>query len=126
MRVAASGRSAFFIRAQGNTVTIVVNQPSDCLALQKDHIACTEVDDINIWCGHNFTSKVNGPEQPESSEVWQNALHHLLNTYKPRYCYIYTGGTETGLGEEVNVEVEEHQRYRGFWDDKQRVLSLIR
>ena len=126
MRVAASGRSAFVTEAQGNTATIDVNQPSDCLALQRDHIACTEVDDINVWFGYDFTSNINGTAHPESSEEWQKALHHLLDTYKPRYCYIYTGGTETGLGEEVNVEVEGHQRYRGFWDEEHHVLSLIR
>ena len=126
MRVAASGRSAFVTRAQGDTATMVVNQPSDCLALQRDHIVCTEINGIDVWFGYKFTSAVNGPSHPESSEEWQKALHHLLNTYKPRLCYIYTGGTETGLGEEVNVEVEEHQRYRGFWDDKHCVLSLIR
>ena len=126
MRVAASGRSAFVTRAQGNTATIEVNQPSDCLALQRDHIASTVIDDINVWFGYNFTSAVNGPSQPESSEKWQKALHHLLNTYKPRHCYIYTGGTETGLGEEVNVEVEGHQHYRGFWDEEHDVLSLRR
>ena len=126
MRVAASGRSAFVTVAQGDTARIAVNQPSDCLALQRDHIACTEVEVINVWFGYNFASKVNGTAHPESSEEWQKALHHLLNTCKPRFCFIHTKGTETGLGEEVNVEVEEHQHYRGFWDDKHRVLSLIR
>ena len=126
MRVAASGRSAFVTRVQGKTAMIEVNQPSDCLALQRDHIACTEVEVIIVWFGYKFTSKVNGTAHPESSEEWEMALHHLLNTYKPGYCYIYTGGTETGLGEKVNVDVEGHQRYRGFWDDKQHVLSLIR
>ena len=126
VRVAASGRSAFVTEAQGNRATIEVNQPSDCLALQRDLIACTEVDGIDVWFGYKFTSTVNGTAHHESSEEWQKALHHLLNTYKPRHCYIYTRGTETGLGEEVNVEVEGHQRYRGFWDEKQDVLSLIR
>ena len=126
MRVAASGRSAFVTEAQSNTAEIEVNQPSDCLALQRDHIACTVVNDIHVWFGYNFTSQVNGPVYPESSEEWQKALHHLLNTYKPRYCFIYTGGTETDLGEEVNVEVEGHQHYRGFWDEEHDVLSLMR
>ena len=126
MRVAASGRSAFVTRVQGDTAAIAVNQPSDCLALQRDHIACTEANDIHVWFGYNFTSNINGPSQPESCEEWQKALHHLVNTYKPLFCYIYTGGTETGLGEEVNVEVEGHQRYTGFWDDKHHVLSLTR
>ena len=126
MRVTASGRSAFVTRVQGDRAKIEVNQPSDCLALQRDHIACTEANDIHVWFGYKFTSNINGPSHPESPEVWQRALHHLLNTYKPHVCYIYTGGTETGLGEEVNVEVEGHQRYRGFWDGKHHVLSLRR
>ena len=126
MRVAASGRSAFVAWAQGERATIEVNQPSDCLALQRDHKVCTEVDVIDVWFGYGFTSEVNGTAHPESPEVWQTDLHHLLNTYKPCYCYIHTGGTETGLGEEVNVEVEEHLHYRGFWDDEHHVLSLIR
>ena len=126
MRVAASGRSAFVTRTQGDTATISVNQPSDCLALQRDHIACTKVDCIDVMFGYEVTSNIHGTAHPESCEEWQNALHHLLNTYKPRFCFIYTRGTETGLGEEVNVEVEEHQHYRGFWDDKHHVLSLTR
>ena len=126
MRVAASGRSTFVTKAQGNTAMIEVNQPSDCLALQRDHIACTEVDDIHVWFGYDFTSAVNGPSHPESSEEWQKALHHLLNTYKPRYCYIYTRGTETGLGKEVRVEVETQGCYRGSWDSEKDLLSLKR
>ena len=126
VRVAASGRSAFVTRAQGDTATIDVNQPSDCLALQRDHIACTEINDIDVMFGYKFTSRVNGTAHHESSEEWQKALHHLLNTYKPHFCSIYTGGTETGLGEEVNVEGEGHQHYRGFWDDNKQVLSLRR
>ena len=126
MRVAASGRSAFITEAQGYAATIEVNQPSDCLALQRDHIACTEANDIHVWFGYKFTSNINGPEYLESSEVWQNALHHLLNTYKPRYCYIYTGGAETGLGEVVRVKVETQQCYRGSWNGEKNVLTLKR
>ena len=73
-----------------------------------------------------FTSEVNGPAQPESPGVWQTAVHHLLNIYEPRYCYIHTAGTETGLSDEVRVEVESHIYYRGFWDDEHHVLSLAR
>ena len=125
MRVNGSGRSAFVIKAEDGESKIAVNQPSDCLALKRDHIVCNDVDTIEIVFGFKFTSQINGTEQPELPEEWQAALHHLLNTYKPRYCYIDTGGTETGLGEEVNVEVEA-DKYRGFWDDEQHVLSLRR
>ena len=126
MRVSASGRSAFIIEAQGRTARIEVNQPSDCLALQRDHIACSEVDSILVGFGYKFTSEINGPVQPELPEVWQTALYHLLITYQPQCCFLCTGGTETGLGEVVNVGGETQGCYRGFWDDKQNVLSLTR
>ena len=121
-----ASRSVFILKAVDGKIQLAINQPSDCLALQRDHIVCTEVDIIDVWIGFKFTSSINGPEEPEPREVWQAALHHLLNTYKPHYCYIDTGGTETGLGEEVNVEVEAQQCYRGFWDEEQQVLSLRR
>ena len=126
MRVAASGRSAFVTRAQGDTARIDVNQPSDCLALQRDHIACTEINGIDVWFGYKFTSAVNGTAHHESSEEWQKALHHLLNTYKPRLCYIYTGGTETGLGKKVRMEVDTQRCYRGFWNSEKNLLTLKR
>ena len=126
VRVAGSGRSAFVTKAESDDATIEVNQPSDCMALQRQHVLCSEVDSIDVWFGYTFTSRINGPKQPESPEVWQTAVHHLLNTYQPRYCFIYTGGTETGLPDEVRVEVDDKRCYRGFWDDKRLVLSLRR
>ena len=126
VRVTGSGRLAFVTKAEGNITLIAVTQPSDCMVLQRQHVVCSKVDCIDVFFGYKFTSKINGPEQPESPEVWQTAVHHLLNTYQPLYCYIYTGGTETGLPDEVTVEVDNKRCYMGFWDDKQRVLSLRR
>ena len=126
MRCNSSCRSAYVTNAEDDDATIRVSQPSDCLVLKRDDIVCTEVDVINVWFGSEFTSQMYGPAQLESPEMWQTALHHLLSTYKPRYCYIHTRGTETGLGQEVNVKVEEERTYAGFWDVKQNVLCLSR
>ena len=126
VRVTGSGRLAFVIKAEGDNALLAVNQPSDCMALQRQHVLCSEVDSIDVWFGYRFTSRINGPVQPESPEVWRTAVQHLLNTYQPRFCYIYTGGTETGLPDEVRVEVDDKRCYRGFWDDKRLVLSLRR
>ena len=126
MEIKSSGRSAFVIKAEGSEALIAVNQPSDCLALQRDDIVCRELDAIDVWFGYKFTSQINGPAQPEPPEMWQRALTHILKTYRPYYCIIHTGGTETGLGEEVRLEVDRQDQFRGFWDEKHHVLSLIR
>ena len=124
VRVAGSGRLAFVTKAEGDDAKIEVNQPSDCMALQRQHVVCSKVNSIDVWFGYKFTSRINGPKHPESPEVWQTAVHHLLNTYQPRLCSIHTEGTETGLPDEIMVEVDDKRCYRGFWDDKERVLSL--
>ena len=124
VRVSGPSMSAFVSVAEGDKATILVNQPGDCLAFQRDDITLNTFESIDVWFGYKFTSQINGPEMFESPEVWQTALHHLLNTYKPRYCYIHTGGTETGLGEEVRVEGEHEECFRGFWDDKRHLLSI--
>ena len=126
VRVTGSGRWAFVTKAVGGYARIEVNQPSDCMALLRQHVVCSEVNSIDVWFGYSFTSRINGPKHPESPEVWHTAVHHLLNTYQPRYCFIHTGGTETDLPDEVKVEVNGKRCYKGFWDDKQRVLSLRR
>ena len=124
--VTSSGRLAFVTKAESDDATIEVNQPSDCMALQRQHVVCSEVDSIDVLFEHKFTSRINGPKQPESPEVWWTAVHHILNTYQPSYCHIYTRGTETGLPDNVRMEIDGERCYLGFWDDKQQVLSLIR
>ena len=126
MRVAGSGRWAFVIKAEDDDAIIAVNQPSDCMALQRQHVVCSEVYSINVLFGNTFTSNINSSKQSESPEVWQTAVHHILNTYQPWNCYIFTGGTETGLPDEIRVEVDDKRCYRGFWNNKQDVFSLIR
>ena len=126
MKVPASERSAFINEIEDGKVTIEVHQPSDCLALLRNYVRCDEVHIIHVWIGYKLTSQINGPTESESPEVWQTAVHHLLNTYKPHYCHIYCNGAETGLEEDIEVQDEAQGCYRGFWDDKQHTLSIIR
>ena len=87
---------------------------------------CKEVEALDVWFGYGFTSQINGPQHPEPPEVWQTALHHLLNTYGPTYCFLRTGDADTGLVDKVKVEIEQQGNYIGLWNDKQDVFSLIR
>ena len=127
MILSDSGRSAFVTKAKDRQACIEVSQPSDCLGLKREHVVCIDILVIDVWIGTGFTSAVNGPSHPEPPEVWQKALQHLLNTYDPEQCYIHTDDTETGLGDEVRVQVgAKRQRIKGYWDEKHHVLSLIR
>ena len=126
MRLKTSNRSAFVLKAQGGFATFTVNQPSDCLALERGVIGPSEVMDLHVWVGPSFTSNINGPPQPEPPEVWQGALQHLLDTYKPNRCIISTKGAETGLGQRFKMEVESNLFYSCFWRVKQRELHLTR
>ena len=127
VKLPGSGRSAFIIKDQGDDVTIGVNQLSDLLAFQREIIVkCSKVGVIKVMLGTLFTSLIDGSPEPEPPEVWQTALHHLLNTYKPAYCYIYTGGTKTGLGMDSPIEVQAQGCYRGYWDGSHNELSIIR
>ena len=121
-----SGRSAFVVQADNGRATFDINQPSDCLALQKTDVVCTEIHTIDVWFGGKFTSLINGREYPESPEVWQRAINHVLNVYKPEYCYISTGGADTGLGDKLRVNLEAQGNYKCFWDSKQHILSILR
>ena len=114
------------IKANDLLAHIKVSQPSDCLALQREHLFCTDIVSIDVWIGSKFTLHVNGPSHPEPPEVWQKALQHLLNTYDPEQCYIHTDDTQTGLGDEVRVQTESNSVYVGFWSKTRGVLSLNR
>ena len=124
--VGGSGRSAFVTRAEDCLVHIEVSQPSDCPALKREDVVCTDILDIHVEIGYSFTSVVNGPSQTEPPEVWQKALQHILNTYNPKKCFIYTNDTKTGLGDEVRVQTKSNRVYNGFWNENQWVLFLIR
>ena len=125
MRVNDSDRIAFVTESE-NIVVIHVSQPSDCLILQRDHVVCADIVTIKVHFGDKFTSGINGSLEPESSEVWQTALQHLLNTYKPFLCYIFTNSTETGLDDEVRVQTGSNRLYNGFWNENRSVLSFLR
>ena len=125
LRLNGSWRSAFVTKAEGGLAHIKVSQPSDCLALQREHVVCTDILVIVVQFGDRFTSEINGPAQPESPEVWQTALYHLLNTYEPKYCNIDTGGAETGLAQKFEL-VGLNVIYTGFRVDEQHELLLAR
>ena len=121
-----SSRSVFITKADGTRVQVGVSQPSDCLLLQRDHVCCTKVDNLHVYFGDTFTETINGPSEHQPPETWQQALHHLLDTYKPAECYVYTEGFSTGIEDGHQVELADGECYRAYWNMTRDLLSIAR
>ena len=121
-----SSRSVFIVSAQGNEVIIEVSQPSDCLLLQRDHVQCSQVESLTIAFGFDFTTKVNGPSELQSPDTWKEALHHLLNTYRPTYCDLTITGSQTGIQDGHQVDLTDGTSYKGYWNESKYILHIVR
>ena len=95
----------------GDSAGIDVSQPSDCLVLRRDHIQCSQVDDLSVWFDCKFINTLNGPVTLQPPETWQKALYHLFNAYTPTSCKIKTRGINTGIQDGYQVELAEGIRY---------------
>ena len=109
-----SSRSVFITKADGTTVEVEVSQPSDCLFLRRDHVWCAEVDYLIVYFGDTFVKTINGPSEHQPPETWQQALHHLLDTYRPAQCYVNTEGFNTGIEDGHQVELADGKCYRAY------------
>ena len=121
-----SSRSVFILGAECNEAVIEVSQPSDCLLLQRDHVQCSCLEELNVWFDHRLTYNINGPPELQSPETWKKAIHHLLNTYRPSRLYLLTRGSHTGVENGHKVELSDGTSYRSFWNESQSVLSIRR
>ena len=121
-----SSRSVFILRSEGNVADIEVSQPSDCLLLQRDHVQCSHLQQLTVWFGYSFTNNMNGPPELQSPDTWKEALHHLLDTYRPPRLYLLTRGSHTGIENGHKVELSDGTSYSGFWNESQSILSIRR
>ena len=121
-----SSRSVFILRAEGNEAFIEVSQPSDCLLLQKDHVQCKHVEHFTVCVGYGFINNINGPPELQSPDTWKEALHHLLDTYRPTCLYLDTLGSHTCIENGHKVELADGTSYISFWNESQSLLSIRR
>ena len=84
MKDTDSSRSVFIVRAGGNGAVIEVSQPSDCLLLQRDSVQCDHLERLVVLFGDTFINNIKGPPEPQSTDTWKEALHHLLNPLRAR------------------------------------------
>ena len=121
-----SSRSVFITRAEGTRADVDVSQASDCLLLQRDHVQCSHVDVLTVGFDYGLTNNINGLPEPQSPDTWKKALHHLLDTYRPTYCFILTNGSQTGFQDGHQVDLADGTSYRGFWNKSHSKLTIKR
>ena len=121
-----SGVHLNILGAECNEAVIEVSQLSDCLLLQRDHIQCNHVNSLTVWCGFSFMYNINGPPELQSPDTWKEALHHLLDTYRPPQLSLPTRGSHTGIENGHKVELSDGTSYSGFWNESQSLLSIRR
>ena len=121
-----SSRSVFITRAEGTRADFDVSQPSDCLLLQRDHIQCSHVYILTVGFDNRLTKNINGPPELQSPDTWKEALHHLLDTYRPILCVVLTNGSQTGIQDGHQVELTDGISYRGYWNEFHGQLTFKR
>ena len=121
MKVPGSSRSVFIISAEGTVATIEVSQPSDCLLLQRENVQRSCLERVTVWLGY-----INGPPEPQSPDTWKEALHHILDTYRPAWCNLHIKDSQTGIQDGYQVEMTDGTSYTGHWNESKNLLIIAR
>ena len=121
-----SSRSVFITRVQYNEPVIQVSQPSDCLLLQRNHVRCKHVNSLTVLFGYDFINHINGPPELQSPDTWKEALHHLLDTYRPTYFNLHARESHTGFENGHKVDLANGTSYSGFWNESHSLLCIRR
>ena len=124
VKIPGSSRSAFVMEAVDNRALIHISQPSDCLSLQREDVHCSQVTLLTLVFQNAFTNGINGPVEQQPHDTWKEALHHLLNTYRPMWCYMKTGNSDTGIEDGHEVQLAEGTSYGAYWDQSHSVLKI--
>ena len=121
-----SSRSVFITMAEGIEAIIQISQPSDCLFLQRNHVQCSHLESLTAAFGWDFTNIVNGPPELQSPDTWKEALHHLLDTYRPTHMYLNIYGFHPCIENGHKVDLADGTSYISFWNGSESVLSIRR
>ena len=122
MKIPGSSRSAFVIKVVDNNAWISLSQPSDCVFLQREK--CSQVTDLTVYFDDGFTNDVNGPVEQQPHDTWKEALHHLLNTYRPTWCDMETGISDTGIEDGQKVQLADGTSFGAYWNQLHSVLKI--
>ena len=122
MEIPDSNRSAFVTTAEGKHGVIQANEPSDLMELKRNHIQLKSIDGLRVLIGFALTSSLYGSPKSVSSEVWKQAIHHLLETYHPMECFFHVKNCQSDIDDHVGLE--DGTSYQGFWNAQRTILSF--
>ena len=122
--VHGTSRSAFVVLAEGNEAHIQVSQPSDCLALERQHVCCHTLYHLDVWLGARYVTTINGSAKQQPIDTWKVVFHHLLNTYRPTWCYIHALDLLDKIDDGFKVKLHDDTLYVALWNESRSVLRF--
>ena len=123
-KIPGSSRSTFVIRAVDNRAWIHISQPGDSVFLKREDVECNQVTDLNVHFDDRFTNDINEPVEQQPHDTWKEALNHLLNTYRPMWCDMETGISDTGIEDGHKVQLADGTCYDAYWNQLHSVLKI--
>ena len=126
VKIPGSSRSALVIKAVNNRAQINISRPSDCLFLQREDVHCSQVTQLTLYFHNDFINAINGPVEQQPPDTWKEALRHLLNTYRPRWCEMQTGNSDTGIEDGHKVQLADGTSYGAYWNQSHGILWNIK
>ena len=126
VKIPGSSRSTFVIRAVDNRAWINISQPSDSVFLKREDVECNQVIYLNVHFDDRFANDINGAVEHQPHDTWEEALRHLLNTYRPTWCNMETGNSDTGIEDGHKVQLADGTFYGAHWNETHSVLFIIK
>ena len=110
-------------KAEDTCAEIWVSKLSDCQLLTRDHVQCTQIDELTVRLDAPLMHGINGAFQHDSNDEWQETVRHLLLTYKPAGMSISFGDFTPEIQSIFTVSMPIGRSKAGLLSVKHQLLS---
>ena len=118
-----SSRSIAVCEDKAGRVKVAVNQPGDCMQLQRDHIKNAEVQSLSVTFCNLLPKDVDDDKSPQR---YRYIVRHLLETYRPSELIIQVANVHAESHVCMNVDVGGDLSYIGMWSKNKDRLTFTR